>query len=273
LDNNNGLQLALMSEALFKAKAFDTDEERFNVTVGEFEGPLDVLLMMARKQKVDLLKISISQLVDQYLIFIKAAQDIRLELAADYLVMAAWLAYLKSALLLPVDEQPTDSVDAETLAMRLQFQIARLDSIRDVSGRLMALPQKNIDFFTRGYLENRTDRVKVYYKDTLYDLLVAYGDQKLRNNRMTYHVRPPAVMSIEEAIARLLPKIDTITDWTHLSAFLPTFNEETPIMRKSVLAGTFVACLEFAKRGLLSIKQDDAYGELCLKSRKGHTDI
>ncbi len=273
MDNNNGLQLALMSEALLKAKAFDTDEERFNVTVGEFEGPLDVLLIMARKQKVDLLKISISQLVDQYLIFIKAAQDIRLELAADYLVMAAWLAYLKSALLLPVDEQPTDSVDAETLAMRLQFQIARLDSIRDVSGRLMALPQKNIDFFTRGYLENRTDRVKVYYKDTLYDLLVAYGDQKLRNTRMTYHVRPPAIMSIEEAIARLLPKIDNITDWTHLSAFFPTCDEQTPIMRKSVIAGTFVACLEFAKRGLLSIKQDDAYGELCLKSRKGHADI
>jgi segregation and condensation protein A len=270
LENNNGLQLALMSEALLKARAFDNDTESLTVNVGEFEGPLDVLLIMARKQKVDLLKISISGLVDQYLAFIKAAHDIRLELAADYLVMAAWLAYLKSALLLPVDEQAIDDTDAETLAMRLQFQIARLDAVRDVSYQLMALPQKNIDFFTRGYIENRTDRVKTYYKDTLYDLLAAYGEQKLHNNRMTYHVRPPAVMSIEEAIARLLPKVTHITEWTHLSNFLPTLDDQTPIMRKSVIAGTFVACLELAKRGLLSIKQDKPYEELCLKSRTGH---
>jgi segregation and condensation protein A len=268
VDNQNGLQLALMSEALLKARAFDTDDsEKLTVNVGEFEGPLDVLLVMARKQKVDLLKISISQLVDQYLVFIKAAQDIRLELAADYLVMAAWLAYLKSALLLPVDEQPKDEIDAETLAMRLQFQIARLDAVRDASARLMALPQKNIDFFTRGYIENRSDRVKTYYKDTLYDLLATYGEQKMRNTRKTYHVRPPKIMSIEEAIARLLPKINNITEWTNLKNFLPTLDDQTPIMQKSVIAGTFVACLELAKRGILSIKQDSAYGELSLKSR------
>ena len=268
MENQNGLQLALMSEALLKARAFDTDdEEKLTVNVGEFEGPLDVLLIMARKQKVDLLKISISQLVDQYLVFIKAAQDIRLELAADYLVMAAWLAYLKSALLLPVEEQPVDSVDAETLALRLQFQIARLDAVRDVSNRLMALPQKNIDFFTRGFIETRSDRVKTYYKDTLYDLLAVYGEQKMRNTRKTYHVRPPKIMSIEEAIARLLPKINNVTEWTNLRSFLPVLDDQTPIMRKSVIAGTFVACLELAKRGILSIKQDDAYGELSLKSR------
>lgn len=266
--NNNLLQLSLMSEALIRARAIDNEEEQLNVNVGEFEGPLDVLLIMARKQKVDLLKISISELVDQYLAFIKVAQDIRLELAADYLVMAAWLAYLKSALLLPADKNSQqEDVNAETLALRLQFQIARLDAIRDVSNRLMTLPQKNKDFFPRGYIENRTDKVKIIYKDTLYDLLVSYGEQKTRNTRKVYHVRPPAVMTIEEAISRLLPKIGNITEWTNLRQFLPNLDDQTPIMRKSVIAGTFVACLELAKRGLLSIKQDNPYDELSLKSR------
>jgi segregation and condensation protein A len=131
----------------------------------------------------------------------------------------------------------------------------------------MTLPQKNIDFFTRGHIENRNDRVKTLYKDSLYDLLASYGEQKMRNTRKTYHVRPPAIMRIEEAIARLLPKVASITEWTNLYSFLPTLDDQTPIMQKSVLAGTFVACLELAKRGILSIKQDDAYGELCLKSR------
>jgi segregation and condensation protein A len=266
VQNDNALQLALMSDALVKSRAIDSDEAQLHVQVGEFEGPLDILLVMARKQKVDLLKISISDLVDQYLTFIKIAQDIRLELAADYIVMAAWLAYLKSALLLPAEAQETEEVDAETLAMRLQFQMARLDAIRGVSKQLMQLPQKNINFFTRGYHEIKTDRVKTYYKDTLYDLLVAYGDQKLRNNRKTYHVRPPAVMSIEEAIARLIPQVGKMNDWTHLSQFLPVLDDQTPMMKRSVLAGTFVACLELAKRGVISIKQDQIYGSICLKS-------
>jgi len=144
--------------------------------------------------------------------------------------------------------------------------MARLDAIRGVSKQLMQLPQKNINFFTRGYHEIKTDRVKTYYKDTLYDLLVAYGDQKLRNNRKTYHVRPPAVMSIEEAIARLIPQVGKMNDWTHLSQFLPVLDDQTPMMKRSVVAGTFVACLELAKRGIISIKQDQIYGSICLKS-------
>jgi len=265
-ENDQAKQLALMSDALVKAHAID-DKEQFHVQLDDFEGPLDVLLVMARKQKVDLLKVSISNLVDQYLMFIKAAQDIRLELAADYLVMAAWLAYLKSVLLLPPEEKEAEEVDAETLALRLQFQIARLDAFRDVSNRLMALPQKNIHFFSRGYYEAKTDRVKTYYKDTLYDLLVAYGDQKLRNTRKTYHVKPPQVMSIEDAIARLIPKIENITSWTHLKQFLPECEAQSPIMQRSAIAGTFVACLELAKRGMVSIKQDHVYGDVCLKTK------
>lgn len=266
MDHEQAQQLALMSDALLKARAID-ESEQLNVQLGEFEGPLDILLVMARKQKVDLLKISISALVDQYLHFIKIAQNIRLELAADYLVMAAWLAYLKSALLLPPEEKETEEVDAETLALRLQFQIARLDAIKDVSNQLMNLPQKNKDFFTRGYIETRSDHIVTHYKDTLYDLLSSYGNMKLRNNRKTYRVKPPAVISVEDAIARLLPKVDKITEWTFLSKFLPITPEQSPVVRRSAIAGTFVACLELAKRGLISIKQDHLYGDVSLKAR------
>lgn len=260
-------QLALLSDALVKSRAIDADSsELLHVTAGEFEGPLDVLLVMARKQKVDLLKISISDLVDQYLKFIKIAKDIRLELAADYLVMAAWLAYLKSALLLPKEENK-EEVDAETLALRLQFQIARLDAFRNVAGQLMELPQKDTHFFARGYIERRTDRVQTHYKDTLYNLLTAYSELKVRNNRKTYHVRPPAVMSVEDAIARLLPKVEGLTEWATLRSFLPALDDQTPVMRKSAIAGTFVACLELAKRGLVSIKQDEAYGDVSVRGK------
>lgn len=263
-DKNNNNDLVLMAEALGKAGA--SDEEKLHVVVGDYEGPLDILLVMAKSQKVDLMNISISALADQYLIFVKEAQKLRLELAADYLVMAAWLAFLKSKLLLPEDDNKEEELSAEELAAKLQYQLARLNAFREKTELLMSLPQLGSGFFARGQIEDIPEKVDIRWSDNLYDILMAYGARKMSNARKTYHVRPPAVMRPEDAIKRLLPMVGTITSWRNLQSFLPNLDDQEAVIKRSAYAGTLVACLELAKRGMLEIEQTEIYGEIKIRS-------
>lgn len=253
-----------MAEALTKAGA--SDEEKLHVILGDYEGPLDILLMMAKTQKVDLMQISISALADQYLVFVREAQKLRLELAADYLVMAAWLAFLKSRLLLPADEIKEEELSADELAAKLQYQLARLNAFREKTEMLLSLPQLGQDFFARGEIEKIPQKVEIKWSDSLYDILMAYGARKMSNARKTYHVRPPSVMRPEDAIKRLLPMMGTMTSWRNLMSFLPNVEDQEAVMKRSAYAGTLVACLELAKRGMLEIEQNEIYGEIKIRS-------
>lgn len=239
------------------------EAETLTLALGAWEGPLDLLLELARNQKVDLATISILELVEQYLAFINNARTLRLELAADYLVMAAWLAYLKSCLLLPKEEQEEPS--AEELALRLQMRLQRLDAMREVAARLLARPQLGHDVFTRGRPEGlRVVRASAF-DCSLYKLLRAYGALRSRSEQRIYEVKRRVVFSLDEAIERLEGLLGIAVDWTELARFLP--RSEDAEYRRSVLASGFVAALELAKQGQVDLAQAEAFGPLHLRAR------
>nr|WP_249172009.1 ScpA family protein [Erythrobacter sp. JK5] len=229
-----------------------------------WEGPLDLLLDLARRQKVDLRQISILALVDQYLTYIERAEALRLELAADYLVMAAWLAYLKSALLLPKDEQEDPS--PEELALRLQLRLQRLGAMREAAARLMARDRIGRDIFLRGAPEGlRIDR-KIKWKSDTYSLIQAYGQVKARTAPRIYHVSNRPVMTLDSALERVSAMLGVTLDWMDIRDFLPTNAE--PELRRSVLASSFVAALELARLGRAEIEQEEAYSPLRIRRLK-----
>lgn len=226
-----------------------------------WEGPLDLLLDLARRQKVDLRRISILELVDQYLGYIDRAEALRLELAADYLVMAAWLAYLKSALLLPREEQEEPS--PEELALRLQLRLQRLGAMREAAARLMARDRLGRDVFRRGEPEGlRIDRRNAWACD-LFDLIQAYGQVKARTAPVVHMVRDRMVMTLDSALARVSAMLGVSLDWMELRDFLPPHAE--PRLRRSALASSFVACLELARLGKAELAQDETFGPLRLR--------
>jgi segregation and condensation protein A len=234
------------------------------IEVEGWEGPLDLLLDLARRQKVDLRQISILGLVDQYLAYIERAGDLRLELAADYLVMAAWLAYLKSALLLPKEEQEDPS--PEELALRLQLRLQRLGAMREAAARLMARDRIGRDVFTRGAPEGlRTDRL-VSWKSSAYDLIQAYGQLKARTAPRIYHVSDRPVMTLESALERVSNMLGITLEWMDIEDFLPPHAE--PALRRSALASSFVAALELARLGRAEIAQDGAFAPLRIRRLK-----
>ncbi len=237
--------------------------ETLVVDLDGYEGPLDVLLGLAREQKVDLKRISILQLADQYLAFVERARRINLEIAAEYLVMAAWLAYLKSKLLLP--EPETDQPTGEEMAARLAFQLQRLESIRDLGGRLMARDRAGIDVFLRGNPDGiRVIRQNIY-ECSLYELLKAYGEHKeSQGSAAPFRLMRESVLSVEAALKRLGEMLGTVPDWAALQTFLPTDLHE-PGARRSAIASTFAAVLEMAKRGRLDIRQNRAFGPIYLR--------
>ncbi|MFW6027439.1 MAG: segregation and condensation protein A [bacterium] len=245
--------------------------EALIVNVDGFEGPLDLLLVLARAQKVDLRKISILALVEQYLAFIAEARRSRLELAADYLVMAAWLTYLKSRLLLPPepgeeDEEPT----GEELAARLQFQLRRLEAMRQAAGRLMARDRLGQDTFARGRPETIRLIRKSEYQDTLYDLLTAYARQRTRAPDTAYEVRPPAIYRIEDARHRLERMLGAIGDWSQLDRLLPRPEKQDTAAKaeqRTALASTFTAGLELVRDGYLELRQLRHFGPIYVRSR------
>ncbi len=235
-----------------------------------FEGPLDLLLAMAREQKVDLAKISILNLAEQYLSFIAEARALRLEIAADYLVMAAWLAWLKSRLLLPqppASEEPSAAELGEVLA----FQLKRLEAMQDAAARLKALPQEGRDFAMRGMRENEVRRIVPVYYLSLYDLLKAVKAPLQRNAQAGFRIAPTRLFSLEEAVARMQTMLGYVPQWSELGLFLPEEWEdldgrpENETVLASALASTFSASLELAKEGAVEIRQDKVFGPIYLR--------
>ena len=237
------------------------EDEALYLELDGWEGPLDLLLDLARRQKVDLRKISLLGLVDQYLNYIDRAESLRLELAADYLVMAAWLAYLKSMLLLPREEQEEPS--AADLAMRLQIRLQRLAAMRDAAGRLMGRDRLGRDVFVRGAPEGlRIDRKNLWLCEW-FDLVQAYGQVKARTAPVVHMVRDRMVMTLESALARVSSILGVTLDWMDLREFLPPHAE--PRLRRSALASSFVAALELARLGKAELAQDEPFGPLRLR--------
>ena len=238
-----------------------TDDAALYLELDGWEGPLDLLLDLARRQKVDLRTISILGLVDQYLGYIERAEALRLELAADYLVMAAWLAYLKSALLLPREEQEDPS--PEELAMRLQLRLQRLGAMREAAARLIARDRLGRDVFSRGAPEGlRTDRKNRWQCDW-FALVQAYGQVKARTVPVVHMIRDRMVMTLDSALTRLSAMLGVRLDWMELQEFLPPGAE--PRLRRSALASGFVAALELARLGKAELAQDEAFGPLLLR--------
>ena len=239
----------------------------FLVSLDGYEGPLDVLLTLSRQQKLDLTGISILDLAEQYLTFIAEARLLRLEVAADYLVMAAWLAYLKSRLLLPPqpgDEEPT----GEELAARLQHQLQRLEAMREAADTLMQRERLGVDIFPRGAPEGITVIRKSHYDCSVYDLLMAYVGQVDRSVVTSITPRPPAILSIEEAVRRLSLFLGNMPDWASLEAFLPA-DLKVGMELRSALASTFTASLELAKQGRLNLRQGQTFGPIYIKEAEG----
>ncbi|MDA9770790.1 segregation/condensation protein A [Emcibacteraceae bacterium] len=243
-----------------------SEEERLIVDIDGFEGPLDVLLTLSRTQKVDLKQISILDLVKQYLEFVQQARELRLELAADYLVMAAWLAYLKSRLLLP-EEENEDELSAEELAARLTYQLQRLGAIRDRAAELMSRNQMGRDMFARGAPEPVIVTRHHTYELSLYDLLKAYSEQKTRGAAADIRIHKRAVYTLDKAIERLSEMLGLAIDWTDLEQFMPSDIDDPQIIR-SAKASMFTASLELAKNGKADIIQKQLFGPLFIRGRK-----
>jgi segregation and condensation protein A len=242
------------------------DEPALVVDVEGFEGPLDLLLTLARQQKVDLAKISILALADQYLAFIEAARKLRLELAADYLVMAAWLAYLKSRLLLPEQHAP-DGLSAEDMANALAQRLRRLEAIRNVAEQLLNRPQLGRDVFQRGLPEPIAEIKKPEWSATLYDLLSAYASRRQTQARTIVRMPKRTVWSLAEAREALERLIGVSIEWSTLDHYLAEYLVE-PSMKTTVLASTFAATLELVREGHLEVNQHAAFAPLYVRKRQ-----
>jgi segregation and condensation protein A len=235
------------------------------VDVEGYEGPLDLLLALARQQKVDLAKISILALADQYLQFIEAARRIRLELAADYLVMAAWLAYLKSRLLLPEPPQP-DGPSAEEMATALANRLRRLEAIREAANRLMNRPQLQRDIFPRGAPETIAEVRHQRFTATLFDLLSAYAVQRQQRVLASVHLAKRTVWSLAEARATLERLVGITEEWSCLDEYLLTYVVD-PTQRATVFASSFAAALELVREGDMELNQKEAFAPLYFRKR------
>jgi segregation and condensation protein A len=242
-------------------------DEALIITLDGFEGPLDLLLLMARTQKVDLAKISVLALAEQYLAFVERALKLRLELAADYLVMAAWLAFLKSKLLLPKEPGKDEQPSGDELAARLAFRLMRLDAMRNAAGQLMTRKRIGRDVFARGQPEGvRTIRVRKY-SAMIFDLLKAYAEQRKRTVKRVHVVPRRTVWSIKEARARLEALLGERTEeWVHLDAFLQQYGA-VPDIARTARASSFGATLEMAREGLVELSQAEPFAPIYLRKR------
>jgi segregation and condensation protein A len=240
-----------------------TGEPAFTVDLDGFEGPLDLLLELARRQRVDLARISILALAEQYLRFVEAARKLRLELAADYLVMAAWLAFLKSRLLLPAPSQPTE-LDAPALAEGLAQRLRALAAIRKAGEYLMSRPRLGRDFFGRGEPEAVGASGRISYQANLYDLLAAYARQTQRHALARVRFKPREVWSLADARQALARLIGAQPDWTAFEDFLLEACVDSG-MRRSARASTFAASLELAREGKIEMRQEKAFAPIWLR--------
>jgi len=247
-------------EARLKAEALIID-------VDGFEGPLDLLLTLSRTQKVDLRKISVLELAEQYLAFIDRAKSLRIELAADYLVMAAWMAFLKSRLLLPPDPED-EGPSGEELAAHLAFQLERLEAMRRSAARLMARDRLGRDFFARGIPEEVTASRRVNHTATVLDLMQAYARIRTRDDFEPLTLKRESVFTMEQALDRMKTLIGHAIEWGELEQYLPEGWTSDPKRRRSATAATFAASLELAKLGRIELRQDELFAPIMLR-RKG----
>ena len=250
----------------FDAVAERRAEEALIVDVEGFEGPLDLLLTLSRTQKVDLMKISVLKLAEQYLAFVEQARKLRIELAADYLVMAAWLAFLKSRLLLPPDPEE-EGPSAEDLAAHLAFQLERLNAMRDASARLMGRDRLGQSRFVRGQPEQIARRRNVTYEVGLIDLMRAYARIKTRDEFRPYAFDRKDVFTMEQALERVRHLIGFAGEWTMLAEFLPD-GWGAGERGRSATAATFAATLELARQGRLEIRQSDTFAPIAIRLKK-----
>ena len=240
--------------------------KQFNISLNSYEGPIDLLLELARKQKVDLSEISILELAEQYINFINKYQNIHLEIAADYLVMAAWLTYLKSRLLLPKEEKSEDHT-TEELEEALKYQLQRLEAFQKISKKLYSRPLIGRDVFYGGSSEGLKVKYNITYSSTLFDLLRSYSkiiqnDDKVSHLTIAYS----ELYSVDNAIQRLKSIFGEINEWTNLLQLIPKFNSNR-VINKSILSSNFVASLELAKNGFIDVKQNKVFGNIFVKVR------
>lgn len=245
-------------------RAVPEEGERLVVDLEGYEGPIDVLLTLARDQKLDLTKISILALAEQYIAFIAQARRVRLEIAADYLVMAAWLAYLKSRLLLPTPSTDKSEPTAAEMAAALAFQLQRLQAMQDAGVRLMARPQLGKEIFVRGAPEGVRIIRKPTYSATLYELLRAYGDHRTRREASLLRILPTELYSMEAALERLSSMLGRMPDWTTLQSFVPP-ELAGGVIARSALAAMFTASLELVRSGKLQLRQDRMFGQIYVR--------
>ena len=236
-------------------------DDTLNLDIDGWEGPLDLLLELARRQKVDLREISILALVDQYLRFVEQARAVKLELAADYLVMAAWLAYLKSALLLPRD--PGVEPNPDELALRLQLRLERLNAMRDGGSRLMARDRIGRDVFLRGSPEGLRLVRKTRWQAEIFDLVAAYGRVTARTRPVMHVVADRQVMTLEAALEHVSRLLGVSVDWGAIESFLPV--SASGAFRRSALASSFSAALELARQGRVELRQQSPFAPLYLR--------
>lgn len=240
--------------------------EALIVDVDGYEGPLDLLLQLSRTQKVDLREISILSLAEQYLAFVEKAKELRIELAADYLVMAAWLAFLKSRLLLPPD--PTEEgPSGEELAAHLAFQLERLEAMRDAAAKLMARDQLGRERFARGITEDVTRVRRIRFTATLLDLMQAYARLRTKDEFRPYAYDRTNLLTLEQALERMRPLIGFAGDWVDLMSYLPDGWGEDPARRRTATASTFAASLELAKEGRIEIRQGDTFAPIEIRRK------
>ena len=257
-----------MQEELFETQkiAERVASETLIVDVDGYEGPLDLLLTLSRTQKVDLRKISVLDLAVQYLSFIENAKELRIELAADYLVMAAWLAFLKSRLLLPPDPLEAGP-SGDELAAHLAFQLERLQAMRDYAAKLMARDRLGRDRFVRGITEDVLLRKTVYYTANLLDLMQGYARIRTKDDFRPFVMDRESVFTMEQALERMRGLIGYAGHWTDISSYLPDGWSSDPKKRRSATASTFAASLELAKEGKIEIRQDDVFAPIEIRKR------
>jgi segregation and condensation protein A len=241
--------------------------EALIIDVDGFEGPLDLLLTLSRTQKVDLRKISILELARQYLAFVEKAKTLRIELAADYLVMAAWLAFLKSRLLLPPDPEE-EGPSGEELAAHLAFQLERLQAMRDCAAKLMARDRLGRDFFARGIPEDVTRTRIVTYSANLLDLMQGYARIRTKDEFRPFIMDRDSVFTMEQALDRMRGLIGFAGTWTDIVSYLPDGWGNDPKKRRSATAATFAASLELAKEGKVEIRQSGTFAPIQLRRKE-----
>ena len=243
----------------------DQNSKQFHLLLDNFEGPIDLLLVLARAQKVDLSEISISELAEQYINFINQYKNIHIEIAADYLVMAAWLTYLKSRLLLPKEDK-TEEHSAEELEHALRYQLQRLEAYQKISKILYTRPLINRDIFYGGSSEGLKIKYNINYTSNLYDLLTSYS-QILKSKDQVKHltIEYSELYSVDQAIKRMREIFGTISEWTNLLNLIPRLLKGKDVINKSIISSNFVASLELSKNGFIDVKQDEIFGNIYIK--------